>query len=190
MFKKISLSSFVMGALCGFLLFTILVGGFTLLYFSRGITLTLGVADVSSLIQKEVSEIIEIQLPHYVDGMKKEIPYIVDREMTGQIKNASIKIGDMEYPLPPDSVKGIEDNFKTQVQFAMIQLLDGLDEKVLAESISADVVLKIDGYIEENLDNQVFNVSPLGRISIPVTINVDYDDGLPVTSFNLTQRQK
>lgn len=175
MLKKISFSSFLMGFITCFVLLLMILGSVTKFYLSRGLIVSVELSEVSPLVTEEVNEIIQIQLPHFVENLKKEIPYIIDAEMTGQINNASIKIGDMEYPLPRDSIKGIEETFKSQVKIAMIKLLEGLDEEVVAQSISRDVALRVDEFIDENVHNHRINLNPFSKLTIPITIHV-YSD--------------
>lgn len=182
MFKKISLSSFFIGFFAGFFFLIIVLTSITYFIFYKGLILTIDTGKITPVIVQQVSEIVEIQLPHYVDALKAEIPYIVDRELTGQIKSASIKIGDMEYPLPPDTVKGIEETFKSQVKIAMVQLLEGLDEKVIAQSISYDISIKIDQLIENNLSNQKVDFSPIKILTIPIVIDIQ-DEGEGISTI-------
>ena len=173
MLKKISYSSFMLGFISCFTLMLIVLVTTMSLYLNKGITVTIDFEEVSPMVVEQVSEIIEMQLPFFVENLKKEIPYIVDAEMTGQINNASIRIGDMEYPLPRDSIKGIEDTFKSQVQIAMFKLLEGLDEEVVAKSISQDVAIRLDQFIDERVHNQTFIFNPISKLTLPVTISVD-----------------
>ncbi|SES79033.1 hypothetical protein [Anaerobranca gottschalkii] len=186
MFKKFSLSSFFIGFFVGFFLLIIAFSSITYFTFYKGLILTIDTRSITPVIAEQVSEIVEIQLPHYVDALKTEIPYIVDSELTGQIKSASIKIGDMEYPLPPDTVKGIEETFKSQVKIAMVRLLEGLDEKVIAQSISRDISIKIDELIDNNLNSKTILFDPIKILTIPIIIDIQ-DQGEELTSiFTLT----
>lgn len=176
MLKKISLSSFLCGFITCFILVLIIFGTVTKVYLNRGITVSIELTEITPLVTEEVNEIIQIQLPQFVDNLKKEIPYIIDAEMTGQINNVSIRVGDMEYPLPRDSIKGIEETFKSQVQIAMVKLLEGLDEEVVAQSISRDVAIKVDEFIDENVHNHRINLNPFSKFTIPITIHVHSDN--------------
>lgn len=173
MLKKISYSSFLLGFIFSFVLFFVIMLTTFFLLINRGVTVNIDLHEHNPKIVNQVREIIEIQLPFFVDNLKKEIPYIIDAEMTGKISNASIRIGDIEYPLPRDTIKGIEEKFKSQVQLAMIKLLEGLDEKSVAQSISQDVSIRLEHFIDERVHNQTIIFNPFYRLSLPVTIVVN-----------------
>ncbi|QNO16447.1 hypothetical protein HYG86_17530 [Alkalicella caledoniensis] len=182
MLKKISLSSYLLGVFTTMIIFAIILVSMGIYYTKSGISVTIGVKDIPAVIKEEVVSIVEYQLPLYINELKAEIPYIIDTEMTGKMENASIKLGDVEYPLPADSIKAIEDVFKGQVQVAMLKLLEGLDETIIAENMSKDVELKFVDFMDGNINNRVFTLNPIRPLKIPVTVSLSYEeeDAIPV----------
>ncbi len=184
MLKKISLSSFFLGVATTLIFSLVAITAIGFFYINRGVSITVGVSDVGPMVKEQVKEILESQLPIYVEELKSEIPFIIDNEMTGTITHATIKIGDMEFALPSDTIKVFEDNFKEQVSNAMNKLLDGLDEEMIAENVSKDVEDMVNVFLEENINNKVFFVSPLKRLNLPVTITVSYEEDTVVPVIN------
>ena len=185
MLKKISLSSYLLGALSTFVILGVILISIGIYYTNAGVSITIGVSELPSIIREQVVTIVESQLPLYVGELKAEIPYIVDSEMTGKIDNASIRIGDIEYPLPSDSIKAIEDGFKGQVQMAMFKLLEGLDEKIVAENMSLEVENKFIDFLEDSINRKVFMLNPIKMLKVPVTVNLSYDENEAIRVFNM-----
>ncbi|WP_350344981.1 hypothetical protein PRVXT_001429 [Proteinivorax tanatarense] len=156
------------------------------IYFSYGSGLYVRVDMEQFLpqINQIVVDVTKEQLPNHIDKAKDDIPIIIDEHMSGQISEAFVTVGDIKVDLPEEMIDSMEQNFKDNVEYAMLQLLLNIDEDELAKSISSDIEATAELMLTQHFKEHKIHLKPNSFFTIPVTLMFEEDEDL-VPAMNL-----
>lgn len=164
--------SFFFGLATGVFLFLLLSAAALYQVGSRGVTVEVSAAEIGDLVRQQVERQVSEELPRLVASAKAEVPGRVAAEIKDKIQGASIRVGDVTIPLPPQATQPLQDRLQGIVQYTLYTVLDSMDTQALARKLGYDAQAQVRDSLTRAFDGRRFVYRPFRGVSVPVTIDV------------------
>ncbi|MDW7650611.1 MAG: hypothetical protein SCK29_00345 [Bacillota bacterium] len=171
--RRLHRPSFIAGALFSFLFMLLLFAAAVSYFAVQGVTVSLNSDDMALLVRDRISQQARADLPQMIAGAKAEIPEIVAREMEGQLKSDRMEIAGFVFRMPEELTAQLQKNIQSNVENATGKILDGIDTATLAEKFGEDAYQMVKHSMQDEFNNQSFQVLLFNRIPLNVRIQME-----------------
>lgn len=171
--KFFNLKSFILGMTVGLMVFLLCSSLGLRIISQKGVVVYINSEEVAGSVQKQVTQYTREQLPVYMNSAKKEIPNIVENQIKGQFNSGKLEIAGFSFNLPQEFINSLENMLKDNIEWGMYNIIDGIDNKELAEDLGVHAYNMVKKALEEEYKGKSFTIKPLKWFSIPVTIDIE-----------------
>jgi len=160
---------FCLGLLTGTLLLIaiILLGSIKT---NEGINIYVNGEKVLKIIAEKIENQLQEDFPGYIKEIKKAAPYIVEKYMHDFINIGNLEIGGYPVNLPPQFIKDLEKDLRSDVTAYVMQLLEEMEKEHFVEELSRNLTGDVIKTLLADLNGQVVRIPLVRDYSIPVVV--------------------
>ncbi|NMB41125.1 MAG: hypothetical protein GX996_04230 [Firmicutes bacterium] len=137
---------------------------------SDGINVYVSEQRMLGIVNKQLNQRVQEEFPEFVQGIKEEIPSLVEKHMHNFITIGNIEIGGHSVNLPPQFIDELERNIRSDVNYYVLKVLEELEKEQFVQEISCIIVDDVLETLLADLNGQVIEIPFTKHYSVPIIV--------------------